>query len=85
MKWRPPILNELTTILFDMELTHLGLEAPDCLCMYNFYAYSIMTQIFKISKYMYWVYMSEFLVFLDLYTYEVCREFILKSCIYFVF
>ena len=25
--WRPPCINELTPIIFDMELTHFGLEA----------------------------------------------------------
>ena len=29
-KWRHPILNELTPIIFDIELTHLGLEASKC-------------------------------------------------------
>ena len=30
INWRlPPSLNELTTIIFNMELTHLGLEAPN--------------------------------------------------------
>ena len=26
--WRPPSLSKLTPIIFDMGLTHLGLEAP---------------------------------------------------------
>ena len=26
-KWRPPSLSELTPIIFNMELTHLGTEA----------------------------------------------------------
>ena len=29
IKWRPPSPSKLTTIIFNMELTHLGLEAPN--------------------------------------------------------
>ena len=30
--WRPPNLSELTPILFNMGLTHLGLEASNIMC-----------------------------------------------------
>ena len=29
MNWRPPSLSELTTMIFDIKLTHLGLKASN--------------------------------------------------------
>ena len=33
--WRPPSLSELTPMIFNMRLTHLGSEASDCLKFVN--------------------------------------------------
>ena len=46
-KWRSPSLNELTPIMFDMELTHLGSKTTKCHnCIYILWRKKIHVNIF---------------------------------------
>ena len=47
-KWRPPNLSELTLVILNMELTHLGSEAS--ICIYNHFIGIKFSEI-EVKKY----------------------------------
>ena len=59
MKWRPPSsLGELTLIIFNMELTHLGLDASNVLMICNipfFLEYSLSENVKKCLRDILWM------------------------------